>query len=46
MKPLIKKENFCLNSSEYGFECYEFKLVISKDIFDNDTVDFAKKVSK
>lgn len=42
----LKKENFCLNSSEYEFECHEFKLVISKDIFDNDTVDFAKKVTK
>ena len=41
----LKKENFCLNDGEYEFECHDFKLVIDEDIFDNDTVDFAKKVS-
>jgi hypothetical protein len=41
----VKKENFVLTEDGYVFDCYEFKLIISEDIYDDDTIEYAKKIA-
>lgn len=40
----LKKENFILTEDAYEFECQDFKLIISEDIYDDDTIEYAKKI--
>ena len=41
----LKKENYILTEEGYEFDCFEFKLIISEDIYDDDTIEYAKKIA-
>lgn len=43
----LKKENFTLDekTEAYEFECPDFKLIISSDIYGEDTINYAMKIT-
>lgn len=44
-KSNLKKDNFIVAEDSYQFECNDYKLIISKNIYDDETFEYAKKIT-